>query len=50
MAALIRFNNDVQFYDTFMYAFNHKGAYTHSRNGRYSSWDQEELIDELRIA
>ncbi len=49
MAELIRFNNDVQFYDTFMCAFNHKGAYTHSRNGRYSSWDQDELIDELRL-
>jgi predicted aldo/keto reductase-like oxidoreductase len=50
MAELVRYNNDIRFYDTFMCAFNHRGAYTHSRNGRYSSWDQDELIDELRIA
>jgi aryl-alcohol dehydrogenase-like predicted oxidoreductase len=50
MAELVRFNNDVGFYDTFMCAFNHKGSYTHSRNGRFSSWNQDELINELRIA
>jgi aryl-alcohol dehydrogenase-like predicted oxidoreductase len=50
MAELVRYNNDIQFYDTFMCAFNHQGAYTQSENGRYYSWNQEELIDELRIA
>jgi len=50
MAELIRSNNESKFYDTFMCAFNHKGAYVHSRNNRHHSWKQETLIRELHQA
>jgi predicted aldo/keto reductase-like oxidoreductase len=50
MAEVILSNNNSGFYDTVMCAFNHKGAYIHSRNGRHHSWNQEALIRELQQA
>jgi aryl-alcohol dehydrogenase-like predicted oxidoreductase len=47
---LVRAENGVGFYDVIMTTYNHKGAYVHMNTGRKSSWDQEALESELRLA
>lgn len=49
-AELVAWNNEHAFYDVMMLAYNHKGAYTHSKTGRFSEWDQVALERELTIA
>ena len=48
--ALVRNANQTRFYDVVMVPYNHKGAYTHSRAGYYSEWDQAALEEQLRKA
>ena len=47
---MLRWVNENGFYDVVMVAYNHKGAYSHSRSDRSHSWNQEALEKELRIA
>lgn len=47
---LVRAENGAGFYDVIMTTYNHKGAYVHMNTGRKSSWDQEALERELRLA
>ena len=46
-AELVKHANKSLFYDNVLVAYNHKGAYTHSKTGRYGEWDQEALEAEL---
>ena len=48
--ALVKEANKSSFYDVIMVPYNHKGAYTHSRAGYYSEWDQVALEAELAEA
>ncbi len=43
-------NNSEAFYNVIMVPFNHKGSFVHSVNGRYSEWDQNNLISILTEA
>lgn len=49
-ANMARWVNANGFYDVVMIAYNHQGAYTHSRGERSNYWDQDELEKELQIA
>jgi aryl-alcohol dehydrogenase-like predicted oxidoreductase len=50
MAALVAHNNANPHYDVIMVAFNHRGGYVHSQNGRKYDWDQASLVEELKVA
>jgi len=41
---------EVSSYDVIMPAFNHSGGYVHSRSSRQGSWNQEQLIVQLKAA
>jgi len=49
-ALLLRKNTSESLYDVVMPAFNPAGGYVHANSGRKDSWDQEELITELKAA
>jgi aryl-alcohol dehydrogenase-like predicted oxidoreductase len=44
MSMLIRKNISEFSYDIIMVPFNHQGSFIHSQTGRYSEWNQAELI------
>ena len=50
MANLVAHNNKEKIFDVMMLAFNHRGGYIHSTNGRKYDWEQDALIRELKIA
>ena len=41
---------EIPAYDVIMTAFNHSGGYIHSNSARKDSWDQEQLILQLKAA
>lgn len=49
-ANLVALNNKEKIFDVMMLAFNHRGGYVHSTNGRKYDWEQDALIKELKIA
>jgi len=47
---LLKFVNETGFYDVAMLAFNHHGAFRHSKSSRSGQWDQAALIEEMKTA
>lgn len=47
---VLKYANEIKFYDIIMLPYNHKGSYIHMNSGRYREWDQPGIEIELKKA